>query len=58
VEAKYIGTGTKAYSYLRFLEADVCAMTTPGLDVLQIKRSKGVKLRWPGIDRHLKKGKS
>jgi len=43
VEAKYIGTGTKAYSYLRFLEADVCAMTTPGLEVLQIKRSKGVK---------------
>ncbi|HSE58862.1 MAG TPA: CDP-glycerol glycerophosphotransferase family protein, partial [Nitrospiraceae bacterium] len=25
------------------LEADICAMTTPGLDVLQIKRSKGVK---------------
>jgi hypothetical protein len=42
VETKYIGSGTKAYSYLAVLEADVCAMTTPGLDVLQIKRSKGV----------------
>ncbi|MGH7146332.1 MAG: CDP-glycerol glycerophosphotransferase family protein [Nitrospiraceae bacterium] len=42
-ESKYIGTGNKAYTYLRFLEADVCVMTTPGLDVLQIKRSRGVK---------------
>lgn len=43
VSTKYIGTGTKAYAYLAVLEADVCAMTTPGIDVLQIKRSKGVK---------------
>lgn len=43
VSTKYIGTGTKAYAYLAILEADVCVMTTPGLDVLQIKRSKGVK---------------
>ena len=43
VSTKYIGAGTKAYAYLTVLEADVCAMTTPGLDVLQIKRSKGVK---------------
>ena len=42
VDTKYIGSGTKAYAYLTVLEADVCAMTTPGLDVLQIKRSKGV----------------
>jgi len=42
ITTKFIGSGTKAYSYLKFLEADVCAMTTPGLDVLQIKRSKGV----------------
>jgi hypothetical protein len=40
---RYIGAGIKAYAYLAVLEADVCAMTTPGLDVLQIKRSKGVK---------------
>jgi len=43
VSTKHIGTGTKAYAYLTVLEADVCAMTTPGLDVVQIKRSKGVK---------------
>ena len=43
VATKFIGTGSKAHRYLSFLEADVCAMTTPGLDVLQIKRSKGVK---------------
>jgi hypothetical protein len=43
IETKYIGTGAKAYAHLAVLEADVCAMTTPGLDVLQIKRSKGVR---------------
>ena len=43
VSTKYIGMGTKGYAYLAVLEADVCVMTTPGLDVLQIKRSKGVK---------------
>ena len=43
VSSKYIGTGTKAYASLAVLDADVCVMTTPGLDVLQIKRSKGVK---------------
>ncbi len=43
VTTKYIGEGSQAHRYLSFLEADVCAMTTPGLDVLQIKRSKGVK---------------
>jgi CDP-glycerol:poly(glycerophosphate) glycerophosphotransferase len=43
LSTRYIGSGTKAYAYLAVLEADVCAMTTPGLDVLQIKRSKGVK---------------
>ncbi len=43
VTTKYIGSGTKAYAYLTILEADMCVMTTPGLDVLQIKRSKGVK---------------
>ena len=43
VSTKYIGAGSAAYTYLQFLEAEVCAMTTPGLDVLQIKRSKGVQ---------------
>lgn len=43
VSTKFIGKGGAAHDYLQFLEADVCAMTTPGLDVLQIKRSKGVK---------------
>lgn len=43
VSAKCIGRGTKAYIYLTALEADVCAMTTPGLDVLHIRRSKGVQ---------------
>lgn len=42
VTAQYIGVGTKAYAQLAILEADLCALTTPGLDVLQIKRSKGV----------------
>jgi CDP-glycerol:poly(glycerophosphate) glycerophosphotransferase len=42
VDTQYVGCGTKAYAYLTVLEADVCAMTTPGIDVLQIKRSKGV----------------
>lgn len=43
ISARNIGTGTMAYAYLAVLEADVCVMTTPGLDVLQIKRSRGVK---------------
>lgn len=43
VLTKYIGKGTKAYIHLTALEADVCAMTTPGLDVLHVRRSKGVK---------------
>ena len=41
--SQFIGTGNKAYTFLNMLEADVCVMTTPGLDVLQIRRSKGVK---------------
>tara|TARA_B100001094_G_scaffold333302_1_gene410495 strand:+ start:2908 stop:4278 length:1371 start_codon:yes stop_codon:yes gene_type:complete len=43
VTCQYIGQSTKAYAYLQMLEADVLAMTTPGFDVLQIKRSKRVK---------------
>lgn len=42
IKIKYIGTGNKAYTALNFLEAKVFVLTTPGIDVLQIKRSKGV----------------
>jgi len=43
VECRYIGSGSKAYLNLAFLRADICLMTTPQLDVLQLKRSKFVK---------------
>lgn len=43
VKSEYIGSGNKAFARLNMLEADVCLMTTPGLDVYQLKRSKGVK---------------
>ncbi|WP_232616735.1 CDP-glycerol glycerophosphotransferase family protein [Treponema primitia] len=43
LEKKFIGKGNAAYNFLNFLEADVCLMTTPGLDVLQLKRSPGVR---------------
>jgi len=35
--------GNKSYSVLNFLKADIVLTTTPGLDVYQVKRSKGVK---------------
>jgi len=38
----FIGEGNKAYAYLNFLSARVVLMTTPGLDVYQVKRSKTV----------------
>jgi hypothetical protein len=40
---EYIGKGNAAYRFLNFLEADICLMTTPGLDVFQLKRSPGVR---------------
>ncbi|MCK5808224.1 CDP-glycerol glycerophosphotransferase family protein [bacterium] len=43
IETKYIGVGNKAFFLLNTLQTDICVMTTPGLDVLQIKRSRGVK---------------
>ncbi|MDR3138126.1 MAG: CDP-glycerol glycerophosphotransferase family protein [Treponema sp.] len=43
VSAEYIGRGNAAYRFLNFLEADICLMTTPGLDVFQLKRSPGVQ---------------
>jgi len=43
IEREYIGQGNKAFTRLNFLEADVCLMTTPGLNVYQLKRSRGVR---------------
>jgi hypothetical protein len=43
VHAEYIGKGNAAYRFLNFLEADICLLTTPGLDVFQLKRSPGVR---------------
>ncbi|MDR1211786.1 MAG: CDP-glycerol glycerophosphotransferase family protein [Spirochaetaceae bacterium] len=42
VKAECIGKGNAAFRFLNFLEADLCLMTTPGLDVLQLRRSPGV----------------
>ena len=41
-DTHFIDKGNKAFFYLNTLNARICIMTTPGLDVLQIKRSKGV----------------
>ena len=43
VKLEFIGEGNKAFTRLNFLEADVCLMTTPSLDVYQLKRSRGVR---------------
>ena len=43
ITGEAIGEGNKAFTRLNFLEADICLMTTPGLDVYQLKRSRGVK---------------
>ena len=42
VKGEYIGEGNKAFSRLNMLSAGVVLMTTPGLDVYQLKRSKNV----------------
>ena len=42
IEARFIGSGYAAFAQMNGLRADVCIMTTPGLDVLQIRRSKKV----------------
>lgn len=39
----FIGEGNKAYAFLNTLRADLLVMTTPGLDVLQIKKTKRIK---------------
>jgi hypothetical protein len=43
VKAEYIGEGNRAFARLNLLSAEVVLMTTPGLDVYQLKRSKLVK---------------
>ena len=40
VHPVFIGEGNKAFASLNFLEADVCLMTTPAIEVYQLKRSK------------------
>ncbi len=42
IRTRYIGKAYRAYAMLNAMEADVCVLTTPGLDVMHIKRSKGV----------------
>jgi len=43
VKPEFIGEGNRAFARLNILRAGVCLMTTPGLDVYQLKRSKMVK---------------
>jgi hypothetical protein len=43
ITGEYIGMGNKAFARLNLLDADVVLMTTPGLEVYQLKRSKSVK---------------
>ena len=42
VSCEFIGEGNQAFARLNMMSADVCLSTTPGLDVLQWKRSKDV----------------
>ena len=43
VHAEYIGEGNAAFARLNLLSAGIVLMTTPGLDVYQLKRSKRVR---------------
>jgi hypothetical protein len=43
IKAEFIGGGNRAFARLNMLRAGICLMTTPGLDVYQLKRSKMVK---------------
>jgi len=43
IKPEYIGEGNKAFAYLNFLSAEIVLMTTPGLDVFQLKKSRNVK---------------
>ena len=42
IHGEFIGEGNKAFAKLNFLKAKLLLSTTPGLDVYQWKRSKGV----------------
>ena len=42
VRCEFIGEGNQAFAKLNMMSADICLSTTPGLDVLQWKRSKDV----------------
>lgn len=42
VNPQFIGEGNKAFARLNMMKAKICLSTTPGLDVLQWKRSKDV----------------
>jgi hypothetical protein len=42
INGLYIGEGNKAFAKLNLLSADICLMTTPGIEVYQLKRSKDV----------------
>ena len=44
VKCEFIGEENKAFARLNMMSATICLSTTPGLDVYQWKRSKGV--RW------------
>lgn len=43
IKAEFIGTGNVAYAKLNMLSAGIVLMTTPGIQVYQLKRSKNVK---------------
>ncbi|MDR1363894.1 MAG: CDP-glycerol glycerophosphotransferase family protein [Spirochaetaceae bacterium] len=43
IKSEYIGEGNKAFARLNMLNADFVLMTTPGLQVYQLKRSRLVK---------------
>jgi hypothetical protein len=43
VKPEFIGEGNKAFAHLNFISAEFVLMTTPGLQVYQLKRSKAVK---------------
>ncbi len=42
IHAEFIGEGNKAFAKLNFLRASILLSSTPGLDVYQWKRSRGV----------------
>ena len=43
VKTEFIGEGNKGIAKMNLLNADICLSTTPGLDVLQWKRSRNCK---------------